>query len=62
LDLKQINQENGMHRSCSAHRMASKYAYRLRDFGFHCEVDENRAVLGYYASSCVNLYRRFGTT
>ena len=32
LDWKQINQENGMHRSRSTHRIASKYAYRLRDF------------------------------
>jgi hypothetical protein len=32
LDWKQMNQENGMRRSRSTHRMASKYAYRLLDF------------------------------
>jgi len=30
--------------------------------GFHREVDENRALLGYYAASSGNLLPTFGTT
>ena len=46
---------------CSLFSALNKEIARCMILGFRREVDENRALLEYYAASSGN-YRRFGTT